>query len=566
MKPLRAVLVLCFAVVIRPPNLHAQSLLVRGGTLIDGTGGVPIQNAQILIRDGVIAEVTTAAANAPGAVETIDARGKFILPGLIDSHVHYREWHGEVFLAYGVTSVYDLGDPYYWQAALKQGFNSGRMRGPRYFFCGEIRLPSEDASANALPAVARRGLGVIRKPEDADGMVKRLKEAGVDCLKLSEQFSGDLFIPLARSARNAGLRVISHSLNVSDSIRWGIGGVEHMEGIASASATRPPAREAVQHMHLEAGHKNSALYQWMEPAEFDRLVQELVSRGIFVNPTLDFEWKALGDRTRDHEQEDLRLLNTPSLSYVPLDERLVTLGQYHWPDSRSAEEIRQFREGYRKVQQFLAKFVQAGGKIYSGTDSSAATTPGLSLHHEMELLVDAGLTPMQSIMTATKNAAELLGLESKMGTVEKGRLGDLIIVDANPLGDIRNTKSISTVIKDGRILDRAFHPDYEMPIKRPGPVSKHLYNPIPVLRDVLPPVVVEGRSADLRVLGRGFTPSSVVKIGGRTLQTRWVSSTELVAVLTPEHTAHVGTVLITVETPKPGGGPSEPVEFIITFK
>jgi hypothetical protein len=554
------------AVAIPTLNLHAQSLLIRGGTLIDGTGNLPIQNAQILVRDGVIAEVATAAANLPGSVETIDARGKFILPGLIDSHIHYREWHGEVFLAYGVTSVYDLGDPYYWQAALKQGFNSGRMRGPRYFFCGEMRLPSEEAAASALPAVARRGLDVIRKPEDADGIVKRLKEAGVDCLKLSEQFSGDLFTPIARAARNAGLRVISHSLNVSDSIRWGIGGVEHMEGIAIASATSPPARDAVNKMHLEAGHKNSALYQWMEPAQFDRLVQELVSRGIFVNPTLDFEWKALGDRTRDHEQEDLRLFGTPSFSYVPLDERLVTLGQYHWPDRRSAEEIRQFKDGYRKVQQFLAKFVRAGGKIYSGTDSSAATTPGLSLHHEMELLVDAGLTPMQSIMTATKNAAELLGLESKMGTVEKGKFADLLIVDANPLADIRNTKSISTLIKDGRILDRAFHADYEMPIKRPGPEAKHLYNPIPVLRDVLPPIVVEGRSANLRVLGRGFTSSSVVKFGGRIVQTDWVSPTELAAVLTPEHTARVGTFLITVETPKPGGGPSEPVDFIVTFK
>lgn len=87
MKPLRAGLVLCCAVVIPPPNLHAQSLLVRGGTLIDGTGNVPIQNAQILIRVGVIAEITTAAANAPGAVETLDARGEFILPGLSDSHV-----------------------------------------------------------------------------------------------------------------------------------------------------------------------------------------------------------------------------------------------------------------------------------------------------------------------------------------------------------------------------------------------------------------------------------------------------------------------------------------------
>ncbi|MBI1874175.1 MAG: amidohydrolase family protein [Acidobacteria bacterium] len=484
----RWLLSLCVAVSMSTTQLQAQSLLIRGGTLIDGSGGAPIPDAQILIRDGLIADIARQAPTAaPSGAEVIDARGKFIVPGLIDSHVHYREWHGEVFLAYGVTSVYDVGDPYYWQAALKQGFNSGRMRGPRYFFCGEIRLPSEEAAANALPAVARRGLEVIRKPEEADGIV-------------------------------------------------------------------------------EAGHKNSALYHWMEPEEFDRLIKELVGQGVFVNPTLDFEWKALTDRTRDHEREDLRLFHTPSLAYVPVDERLVVLGQYHWPDSRSADEIHQFKEGYRKVQQFLAKFVQSGGKIYSGTDSSAATTPGLSLHHELELLVDAGLTPMQAIMTATKHAADLLGLDAKMGTIEKGKVADLVLLEADPLTDIRNTKRIATVIKDGRILDTTFHADYEMPIRRPGPESKHLYNPIPVVRDVVPPVAVEGRSAPVRVLGRGFTSSSVVRFAGRTLDTRWVSSTELAVILTPEQTARVGTFLITVETPKPGGGPSHPVEFIVTFK
>ncbi|MBI3262312.1 MAG: amidohydrolase family protein [Acidobacteria bacterium] len=554
----RWLLSLCVAVSMSTTQLQAQSLLIRGGTLIDGSGGAPIPDAQILIRDGLIADIARQAPTAaPSGAEVIDARGKFIVPGLIDSHVHYREWHGEVFLAYGVTSVYDVGDPYYWQAALKQGFNSGRMRGPRYFFCGEIRLPSEEAAANALPAVARRGLEVIRKREEADGIVRRLKEAGVDCLKLSEQFSGDLFAAIARAARSAGLRVISHSLNVSDSIRRGIGGVEHMEGIAIASATSPRGRQAVDKMPIEAGHKNSALYHWMEPEEFDRLIKELVGQGVFVNPTLDFEWKALTDRTRDHEREDLRLFHTPSLAYVPVDERLVVLGQYHWPDSRSAE-IHQFKEGYRKVQQFLAKFVQSGGKIYSGTDSSAATTPGLSLHHELELLVDAGLTPMQAIMTATKHAADLLGLDAKMGTIEKGKVADLVLLEADPLTDIRNTKRIATVIKDGRILDTTFHANYEMPIRRPGPESKHLYNPIPVVRDVVPPVAVEGRSAPVRVLGRGFTSSSVVRFAGRTLDTRWVSSTELAVILTPEQTARVGTFLITVETPKPGGGHHTP--------
>jgi len=539
------------------------SLLIGGGTLIDGTGRPPMENVQVLVRDGVIADVTTSP-RASGDAAVIDARGKFILPGFIDSHVHYRDWKAELFLAHGVTTVYDLGNPYHWQAALKQGFNSGRIRGPRYFFCGEIGLPADEADQD--PTILRRGLDIIHTPVEAPAIVARLMGAGVDCIKLNENFTGDLFSAVARAARKAGLRVISHSWNVSDSIRWGIGGVEHMEGIALATATSPRAREAIGRMHLEAGHKNSALYQWMEPAEFDRVVRELVAQQVFVNPTLAFEWKALTPRRRDHEQEDQRLFRMPALAYVPLDDRLVILGQYHWADGRRAEEIQQFRDGYRKVQQFLARFAQAGGKIYAGTDSSAATTPGLSLHHEMELLVDAGLTPMQAIMAATVNGAELLGLERRIGTVEKGKAADLVLVDANPLQDITNTKKIFKVIKDGRIVDTTYHADYQIPIRRPGPESKHLYNPVPVVRDVVPPVAVEGASVTLRIAGRGFTPGSAVKVDGRAAETRWISSTELVATLTPQQTADVGTFLITVETPQPGGGSSEPVEFIVTFK
>ncbi len=524
-----------------------------------------MRDAQILIRDGMIADIRAGGAlEQSSGVDMLDARGKFIIPGLIDSHIHYRDSNAELFLAHGVTTVNDLGDPYQWQAALKKGFNSGRMFGPRYFFCGEIGLPDTDREQR--PAVERRGLDTIRKPEDAPAIVKRLKDSGVECIKLDENFSGELFSAIARAAHASGMKVISHSLNAADSIRWGIDGVEHMVGIAVATAASPRAKEAVGRMRLDAGHKNSSLYQWMEPQEFDRLIQDLVSRHVFINPTLSFEWKALSERAPQHEREDQRLFNTPQLSYFLLDDRLMILGQYHWADDRSPEEIRQFRDGYRGVQQFLKKFVDAGGKIYAGTDSSAATTPGLSLHHEMELLVDAGLSPMQAIQAAATNGAEIMGLGSKLGTIEKGKIADLVLLDANPLESISNTKTIFKVVKDGRIVDTQYHADYEIPIKRPGPESKHLYNPVPQLRDVLPPVAVEGESVNLRILGRGFTPNSVVKFDGRAVETRWVNSTELRAALVPSQTVRVGTFSITVDTPKPGGGVSGAVEFLITFK
>src|SRR5215831_7206495 len=183
MSPSRILLYFALATAACTSSLHAQSLLIRGGTLIDGTGRTAIQNAQILIRDGMIADVRAGdATERSGGLEVLEARGKFIIPGLIDSHIHYRDSNAELFLAHGVTTVNDLGDPYQWQAALKKGFNSGRMFGPRYFFCGEIDLP--DTDTRLRPTVERRSLDTIRKPEDAPAIVKRLKDSGIDCIKL----------------------------------------------------------------------------------------------------------------------------------------------------------------------------------------------------------------------------------------------------------------------------------------------------------------------------------------------------------------------------------------------
>src|SRR5262249_4025608 len=155
-------------------------------------------------------------------VQVVEARGKFIIPGLIDSHIHYRDSNAELFLSHGVTTVNDLGDPYLWQSALKKGFNSGQMFGPRFFFCGQLDIAT--AEIEQQRAIERRDFGLLRKPEDAAPLVKRLKDSGVECIKLDETFSGEMFTPIAEAAHALNMTVISHSMNASDSNRWGIDG------------------------------------------------------------------------------------------------------------------------------------------------------------------------------------------------------------------------------------------------------------------------------------------------------------------------------------------------------
>ena len=549
------------------PEANAANLLIQGATLIDGTGKAPIVDARILIEGNVIRRIWSGAEAAPSlppGTQVVDARGKFVIPGLIDSHVHYRPYMGEMLLAHGVTAVYDLGDPLAWQSAVKKGLNSGKIRGPRFYFCSGITIgnePDGDASGGAL---AGRNLATMKTPADAKQAIAALK-GKTDCVKLTEDTKGDFFTAIAREAHAAGMTVISHSFNAVDSATWGIDGVEHMTGVGMSAIRKADGRKAMQGMTIEAGHKNSLLYQWMEPELFDEMIQYFVKRNVYLNPTLDFEWKGIIDRTPEFEVEDARLLYNPVLQYMPLDERLVTLGQYHWADKRSPADREQFLKGYRNVQDFLRRFVKAGGKIYSGTDSAAANTPGLSLHHEMQLYVDAGLSPMEALMTSTLWAAEILHLDKQLGTVAPNKLADMVILRANPLDDIRNTKAVDQVIRDGEIVDITYHSDYTFPFPLYGPESKHLYNPPPRVRAILPAVVTQGKAATLRVMGRGFVPNSVVFFGQSQTQTKWVSATELVVTLTPPQTSEVGTVLITVQSPKPGGGVSGAVPVIVDY-
>ncbi|PYR96499.1 MAG: hypothetical protein DMG12_26145, partial [Acidobacteria bacterium] len=135
-----SICLLVFAVTALTPA-NGASLLVRGGTLIDGTGGAPIANARILITDGRIARVWSGDSGAralPAGTQIVEAGGKFIIPGLIDSHVHYNWYMGELFLSYGVTTVFDLGGGPVWSIAVQKGLNSGQIVGPRYYFHGVL--------------------------------------------------------------------------------------------------------------------------------------------------------------------------------------------------------------------------------------------------------------------------------------------------------------------------------------------------------------------------------------------------------------------------------------------
>ena len=548
-------------------TLPAATLLIRGGTLIDMTGHPPMHNANILIEDDHISRIWqgSSESNYPSDTRIIEAKGKFIIPGLIDSHIHYNGYMGELFLAHGITTVNDLSSRPDWQTAVKKGLNSGQLRGPRYLYCKRIGKAEASEVAALVSAIRQQA----------------------DCIRFDANSAEPLTIAVTAIADQSHIGVIAHSYDALKSARLGIDGVEHLEGVAISTIQSELGRKAVAGLTLEEGHKNPLLYQYMEPEHFDEVIQQLIAANVYLNPTLVHEWKGVINRTAQFEQDELRLLNQPSLQYIPLDEKLVSLGQYHWADpglinateNEAVPEVfinnsymirtrtlrAQIEKGYRNIQQFLRRFVRAGGKLYSGTDTAAASTPGLSLHHEMQLYVDAGISTEAALASSTRWAAEQLRIEDKLGTISPGKLADLVILGADPLKDIANTRRIEQVLLAGKPVDTSYHSDYHFPFQQFGIVTKHLYHLPPVLEKVIPGIATQHSQTSIRITGENFVPESLVLFDGETVRTTWVSPTELSAVLEPRHTSEPGSYLLGVSTPAPGGGRVESLEFIIDY-
>lgn len=550
-----------------PALAQVQPLVIEGGTLIDGTGKDPLPDAAIILQGTRIQAVGMRGRLAyPPNAKVINAGGKTILPGLIDGHIHFTAWMSPLFLHFGVTTVYDTGNPTEWIVAQRDGIKAGKIKGPRMFVTG-IVIDGPEERSNMDHPTERGGYRVhARVPETARAYVRQVVSAKVDAVKVHEGLTPDLLQVIVDEARRAGLETIGHSYNAREAALAGLKFIEHTDPVTIATISDPAKLKEIEEKKITEPE------YMMEEELFDPLIEFLVKQGVYFNPTLliNFYWRILSPRAREWEDYIVNFSKNPALVFVPEGERkpwVRTVGALQRMNPRTLE---QSRLSFKNISEFTRRYVAAGGKIVAGPDVGAADhglVPGLAIHLEMQALVDAGLTPMQAILSATKWTAELLHKENELGSIEAGKIADLIVVEGDPLADMAATRNLRLVVKDGQIVDTTLDPNFVNPLPRSVYVESLLGPMGPEISSITPKVATEGAAElTIEIIGKKFNRRSFVRFDTSDLPTQFVSESKLTAKINPALLRTYGTFALTVVNPGSGGGTSNAVYFLVKFR
>ena len=425
-----------------------SELIIENVTLIDGTGAGPQVGVDIRISGGSIAEIGLDLSVSQDA-ETIDGSGKYVIPGLIDAHVHMDapmvfqltpeekaqivEHNPRAFLYNGVTAVLNVSSKVDWIFELRQAEREGRLMSPRIYAMGRSFTPVDGWGSRHGGALADADAAVERAHDyisrGTDGF-KVIIEDGLGASGTYKRMSEDMMMAISKIARENDVPIYTHAINLDE-------------------------------FHSAVAMSSTAIVHGLEDPipQGDTILQDMVEKNVMLVPTHSL-WEAF--LRHDEAAADL---NDPVLR----DSVPHFLLDYMQDPEYRAEETRRFlavanmpvyRWAEEKIPIFsenILKAHQAGVIVATGTDAGGPVGynfQGYNLPWEVKLFVQAGLTPMEALVAATRNAAMVIGVEDQLGTVEAGKLADLLILTANPLDDINNIRKIETIVYKGKAYPR----------------------------------------------------------------------------------------------------------------
>lgn len=452
-------LLLMMALLFAPSKQAAQrsALVFTHVTIIDATGAPPSSDMTLVIVGDRIAELgKSEEIPLPQGAQIVDGSGKFLIPGLWDMHVHTLtrqrvEWCFPVFIANGILGVRDMGSPLeeleqinQWRQETAQGI----LLGPRIVAAGPLVDGSKPLFPDMSIAVANAGEG--------RQAVNILKQRGADFVKVYSLLPRDAYFAIAEEANHQGIPFAGHvpeSVNAGEASDAGQRSIEHLSGILLACSTNETelrnellaarAKSDPSLLYSALRHIQTKGKETYSDKKAEALFSQFVRNETWQVPTLTVAWTVAS-------------LNDGGLTNDPCFKKVLSMS----PERRRLKTDSRFKDltsgGSQIAFELVAAMRRAGVKFMAGTDApNLWAYPGISLHEELALLVSAGLTPMEALESATCNPATYLGLQDSLGTVEKGKIADLVMLEANPLDDINNTRRISAVVVRGRLIGKS---------------------------------------------------------------------------------------------------------------
>lgn len=458
MKNLTNIILAAFLIIFPNFAVAQNQKIIANVNVISMKNSRVDRNRDVIIENGRIrAIVKTGGFKPANNSQIIDGTGKFLIPGLADMHVH--AWDANLFfplfLANGITSVRDMGgvlEPYRdWR---KKTFAEVNFFAPKAFVGGMIL---NGAPSNA-PFFAD-----VRTPEKGRVLVRHLKTKSADFIKVYSFLTPQVYAAIADEAKKQNLPFAGHvpfAVSVTEASESGQRSIEHLRGLATAAAKdeialraklaeiAEPVRTA-EKLDFPTARKaynfeEDAPIDSFDPEKLKKIAVVLRRNNTFVSPTL-----VVLQRAAQRGAADFR--NDARLTYFPNFVKTIIIPRSAPTAEETAQDEKRFAQNLKMVEILHREKV----KIIAGSDApNPYSYPGFSVHEELEFYTRAGMSSFEALQTATVNAAEFMGKLNELGTIEPGKTADLVLLEANPLDSIANTRRIAAVFLDGRFLAR----------------------------------------------------------------------------------------------------------------